>query len=80
MYTCSRKEDDLTVALAEWQGAGLKVQGCVADDGHQSQPSASSASTLQACFLACLADAAAEHWLPGLSEPVSARHGAACGE
>ena len=33
-----------------------KVQGCVADDGHQSQPSASSASTLQACFLACLAD------------------------
>ena len=33
-----------------------KVQGCVADDGHQSQPSASSASTLQACFFACLAD------------------------
>ena len=33
-----------------------KVRGCVPDDGHQSQPSASDAGTLQACFFACMTD------------------------
>ena len=38
-----------------------KVQGCVPDDGHQSQPSASGAGTLQACFFACMTDERCEN-------------------
>ena len=31
VYTCCRTEDALVTVLADWQAAGLRVKGCVAD-------------------------------------------------